>query len=261
MNDIAFSKMVFDLDLNLFTKINSQSSDEDKQSWLALQCAIRGNKNTYTYLEIGSHLGGSIQQHLADPRCKKIYSIDPRPESQPDERGIKFEYSKNSKETMLNLLKTVDMSHLDKITCFDCVASSVNKSMISPRPDFCFIDGEHTVEAVVSDFDFCFSVIDTKAVIAFHDDYIVYKAIIQIIKKLKTKKVSFTALKLKGATFALFINFPDAAKHQIVQKISTDGIGFLRNQYVNLIISKFFPITMRNLIPSFLKKAVRRITG
>ncbi len=74
------------LDVSLFDAVPSQSTIGDRQAWLAVQRSLR-QQSEYVYLEIGSHLGGSIQQHLVDPRCRKIVSIDRRPLSQPDDRG------------------------------------------------------------------------------------------------------------------------------------------------------------------------------
>src|SRR4051812_12044666 len=91
-----FEDRIAELDLSLFDVIPSQSTSDDKGSLLALQLAVRDAVGEYTYLEIGSYLGGSIQPHLLDPECRKIYSIDKRPRSQPDERGIDYIYENNS---------------------------------------------------------------------------------------------------------------------------------------------------------------------
>src|SRR5436309_9076337 len=91
-----FDNAIAALDLSLFEKIESQSTDEDKRSLLACQSAVRDLRPEYTYLEIGSYLGGSIQPHLVDERCKRIVSIDKRPPRQPDARGVDYEYLNNS---------------------------------------------------------------------------------------------------------------------------------------------------------------------
>ena len=78
INTEQFETMISSLDLELFNKIHSSTTAGDKRSLLAVQNAIRALKRPYTYLEIGSHLGGTIQPHLLDPRCSKIYSIDKR---------------------------------------------------------------------------------------------------------------------------------------------------------------------------------------
>ena len=80
-----------------FNKIESQSTKGDKRALLAIQRTTRNRFSTYTYLDIGSHLGGPIQPHLLDPRCETIYSIDTRPESHPDDRveGYYCKYKEN----------------------------------------------------------------------------------------------------------------------------------------------------------------------
>jgi hypothetical protein len=78
------------LDTSLFTGIESQTSEPDRQSLLALHAVI-GEHGPFDYLEIGSHLGGSLQALVADPRS--IVSIDTRPLLQPDDRGDDAAYS------------------------------------------------------------------------------------------------------------------------------------------------------------------------
>ena len=79
----AFAARLDTLDTSLFAHIRSQSTDDDKRTWLALQRAVRRLKGPYSYLEIGSYLGGSIQPYLVDPLCRRIYSIDRRPLERP----------------------------------------------------------------------------------------------------------------------------------------------------------------------------------
>jgi len=95
------------LDMTLFAAIPTQTSDEDKTALLAVQRAVAVRHGRYSYLEIGSHLGGSIQPHLVDPRCEVVYSIDPRPENQPDDAfdGHVIFYEGNSTGRMLKLLE------------------------------------------------------------------------------------------------------------------------------------------------------------
>lgn len=79
------------LDISLFESIGSQTSPGDRRSLLALHRACRETYGAFAYLEIGSHLGGSLQALIADPCCTAITSIDPRPASQPDARGDVFD--------------------------------------------------------------------------------------------------------------------------------------------------------------------------
>lgn len=158
------------LDTTLFDAISSQTSLGDRRSLLAIQRATAKAYQKYTYLGIGSHLGGSIQPHLVDPRCKKIYSIDPRPYQQPDDRapGYVATYEDNSTERMLHLLRE-SYGSTEKIMCFELNTCDIDVSNIEESPELIFIDGEHTKSAVLADFDFCSKVADSRATIIFHD--------------------------------------------------------------------------------------------
>jgi hypothetical protein len=74
-----FESSIASLDISLFAAISSQTSSNDKRSLLAVQKAVCAINDGYTYLEIGSYIGGSIQPHLLDDRCQQIFSIDKRP--------------------------------------------------------------------------------------------------------------------------------------------------------------------------------------
>ncbi|MGE3467671.1 MAG: class I SAM-dependent methyltransferase, partial [Pyrinomonadaceae bacterium] len=167
MTDIEFENCLNELDLRLFERIPSQSTDDDKLSLLALQLAVREKAGEYVYLEIGSYLGGSIQPHLLDPKCRRIYSIDKRPASQPDARGFEWKYNNNSTKRMLDMLKGVSDA-TEKIVTIDGDTRNALKKA-DEKVDLCFIDGEHTDAAVVSDFRFCLEAVKGRGVIVFHD--------------------------------------------------------------------------------------------
>jgi hypothetical protein len=86
----AVIQRIEELSVDLFDGIPSQTSLADRRSLLAVQRATARRHPEYAYLEIGSHLGGSIQPYLLDPRCSAISSIDPRPSEQPDDRSPGF---------------------------------------------------------------------------------------------------------------------------------------------------------------------------
>lgn len=60
------------LDISLFNQIQSQTSKDDRLSLLAIQRATAKKHGYYSYLEIGSHLGGTIQPYLLDTLCSSI---------------------------------------------------------------------------------------------------------------------------------------------------------------------------------------------
>jgi hypothetical protein len=196
------------LDVALFRPIPSQTTQGDRRSLLAIQRATARRRASYAYLEIGSHLGGSIQPHCLDGRCRKIYSIDARPARQPDDRapGHVASYEDNSSARMLGLLRGIGAGDPGKIECFDSDASQVDPSAISDRPDILFIDGEHTDSAVKSDAAFCLRVAAKGATVVFHDYDILHPAISGICRTLADEGRAFSAYKLEGSVFAVFFD-------------------------------------------------------
>jgi len=216
MTDIE--SRISSLDTGLFDAINSQSTPEDKHSFLLVQKAVRSLVGSYAYLEIGSHLGGTIQPYLVDPKCVHIYSIDARPAVQPDYRGLRFAYPDNSTKRMLELLSQVSAKDTSKITCFDDDASNVDVEKIVHRPSVCLIDGEHTERAVLSDFTFCRRVLAEGGVICFHDSNVVFAALQKIVGQLQLEQVSFNAYVLPLHVFV--IEFGGLAIHRDVDVLS-----------------------------------------
>ena len=206
MKEDDISRRVERLDTGLFDGVASQTSERDRRSLLAVQRAIARRFSRYVYLEIGSHLGGSIQPHLLDRRCVRIYSIDPRPSSQPDDRspGCRVDYPNNSTAAMLEALARISPKGVEKITCFESDAAAVDRLAIEPRPHLAFIDGEHTQRAVLSDFAFCRAVLAAAGAVVFDDFPIVYPALLEIRRVLRRDGEDVVALRLEGKAFAMF---------------------------------------------------------
>jgi Methyltransferase domain len=215
------------LDLTLFEHIRSQSSRDDKRSWLALQRATRA-LGAYTYLEIGSYLGGSIQPHLVDPACRTIYSIDKRPDIQPDDRGQPCTYEGNSKIRMMENLRAIDAEEVRKVITFDAGVEGVSRSAIQSPPDLCFIDGEHTRAAVLTDFNFCRSVAAPSSIIYFHDAQVVYRAIADVLTMLRRQGVAHQAAMLGGATLAIAFGRAPQLNDPALRSFATTATEFLR---------------------------------
>ena len=144
---VGFESRIAALDIGLFDLIETQSNAKDRRSWLAVQRAVRDARPSFVYLEIGSYLGGSLQQYLQDPKCRRIYSID--------NRTLDDRHRGNSEQVMLDNLRTVAPEEMHKLVCFGTDARCLPDAGIAEPPDICFIDGKHTHEAVLSDFAFC----------------------------------------------------------------------------------------------------------
>ncbi len=171
------------LDTQLFDFVESETSNDDRRSLLALHNGI-ATRGAFSYLEIGSHLGGTLQTVVADPRCVRIASIDPRPQWQPDDRPHLngWEYPNNSTERMLELLQKVPDADLSKLETVEESTENIAPGRFA-RPDFCFIDGEHTHEAALRDARFCRAVMQGAGIIAFHDSNVIERAILAFLRE------------------------------------------------------------------------------
>lgn len=253
---MEFEDSLKNLDLKLFEKIASQTTDGDKRSLLVLQNAVREIYPEYIYLEIGSYLGGSLQPHLLDDKCKIIYSIDKRPLVQPDERGIDFVYQHNSTSRMLEILQTVTKIGLEKIVCFDADASEIEKAKIDPRPEVCFIDGEHTDIASWNDFLFCIDVVTEKGMIIFHDAAIIYNSLRRITDFLEQSGRPFRAYNLSDVVFV--VDFGEFYKHPMIQDILLNNYqGYLFSLQYNDNFRRFAHKPIVKWIRKFRSKLLR----
>jgi Methyltransferase domain len=200
-------------DVSLFRHIGSQTTDPDRRALLSLQKIIRNHYQPYTYLEIGSHLGGSIQPHLVDSRCALIYSIDPRPRNPiPDERAREVvQYPANSTQAMMEGLAKIPNGDLKKIVTFEKDASALTASDTPRLSHLCFIDGEHTNKAVQSDFKACLPRTAPNGVIAFHDCFLVSPGILGCSQQIADAGLPFTAFHYSGSNVFAYALGTDAA--------------------------------------------------
>ena len=252
-----FEQKLAALDLSLFEAISSQSVKGDRIAWLKLQQAARKLSDPYSYLEIGSHLGGSIQNHLVDTHCGQIYSIDKRPPRQPDDRGQYYEYENNSTERMLENLRAISPQGTEKITCFDSDAAGVDLSQIKDKPHLCFIDGEHTQAAVRSDFQVCITACHPDGMIAFHDDNVIWPAIQEIRDDLKQRNQRFRSVKLGGSTFVFLLGKSSQSIYPDLVISETDGDQYLTQERSKQRFETWVRKPARALVPSSIRKTVK----
>lgn len=74
--------MIETLDIAVF-QVKTESTLSDRKSFLRVQNFARSAFGHYVYLEVGSHIGGSLFPHLIDPACEAAISVDPRPWRSP----------------------------------------------------------------------------------------------------------------------------------------------------------------------------------
>jgi hypothetical protein len=172
------------LDCNLFSAVESQTTDRDRRSLLALHSAVAAKRPSFSYLEIGSYLGGSLQVVVRDSRCARVISIDTRTSEAADKRLRMWSYEDNSTGRMLELLSTIPDVNLGKISTFTAGTDELRPADLPARPDYCFIDGEHTDHAALRDARFCADALaDAGGVIAFHDCSMVGPGIRTFVKE------------------------------------------------------------------------------
>ncbi len=223
-----FEERISGLDLRLFERIVSQTSDNEKRSMLACQLGTRELTEGYVYLEIGSYLGGSIQPHLLDPLCRHIYSIDKRPFKQPDSRGLTYRYKDNSTERMLGLLKEVDAAALDKVTCLDGDTEMLRPEQVERTVDLCMVDAEHTDEAILRDFEFCLSVMGDNGALIFHDAQVVYNGLWEALDRLKLRERPFHAYNIPDGLMVIELgDFPLHRQPFIAEQLLDNYVGYL----------------------------------
>jgi predicted O-methyltransferase YrrM len=170
------------VDLSLFDHIQSGgTSSGDRHSLLAVHAALAA-RGEFSYLEVGSYLGASMQSFIADSRCREIVSIDRRDEVSPDERAEMPEYPHNNRSHMLERLSQVPGASLEKLTAIDAGTDELDPTELSA--DLCFIDGEHTNGAALRDARFCRQVVRDRGVIVFHDRKLIGRGIREFLREL-----------------------------------------------------------------------------
>ena len=148
---------------------------------------------------------------------------------------------------MVDNLRRLSVQEVGKLTCFDGDASAINRQAITAPPDFCFIDGEHTRAAVLSDFEWCLDVCAADAAICFHDDNVIHPALETIMSRLHRQGISCTARKLSGVTFGIFLRNCPAARDPYILSHSSDGAWWLRGR------------RLWRVMPPWLRSSVRRV--
>ena len=119
-------------------------------------------------------------------------------------------------------------SALHKVTCLDDDAANIDPATITPKPQICFIDGEHTDSACVSDARFCSMVMDHNGLLVFHDACVVYNGLATIVESLNARSMSFHAYNLPDVLFV--IESGDCAIHKLrwIEELLIDNhLGYL----------------------------------
>ncbi|MET0745049.1 MAG: hypothetical protein ABWY78_16880, partial [Microvirga sp.] len=134
-------EMIEKCDTSIFSILSAMSQGDRTTLLEAINLARNFDPN-YTYLEVGSDLGGSIIAPLMDSRCSCALSIDLRPPSQPDERGVDFDFPDNSAARMRQILEDAGVSRggMLKLQTFDADVSSLTLADLGQMSRVAFID-------------------------------------------------------------------------------------------------------------------------
>jgi hypothetical protein len=200
---VSFTSRVDCLDESLLDAIaGGCGSSVDRRSLLAVHAAV-ATRGEFSYLEVGSYHGASLQSFIADPRCRGIVSVDRRDATSPDERpeGV-ARYPDNTTARMLQCLRGVPGADLRKLTTIEAPTGDVDPAEVSA--DLCLIDGQHTNAAALEDARFCREAIGDHGVILFHDRVIVDRG----IRSFLTELSGYRAYPLAHDLFVVEIGVP-----------------------------------------------------
>jgi len=250
------------LDLSLFDAIDTQLTDADRWSLLALHVAWREVYGSFDYLEIGSHLGGSLQAVIRDPACRSIISIDSRPAAQPDERGFTYEYPANSTERMLRELGNLEGADLSKLKTIDASTDTIRPDSLPTSVDVCLVDGEHTDEAALRDARFSLAAIGAEGCIAFHDIQVVYRALRTFLDDLEADAVPHRCYYLPHAVFAVEVGPSRLIACSRLQRAVLDNAGgYLWSLAHNDLYREWYRRSLRHRTLEVARRARRQLRG
>jgi len=246
---MTIDERIEQLDPSLVGHVATTTPEEDRRTLLALQTVIRRVFPAYTYLEIGSYKGGSLQPYVVDPKCQKIISIDPRPGATPDVgRGTHY-YPEFSVETMLEQLRGIPGADVSKIQTFEATSSDLNANQIGVRPQLCFVDGEHTDEAVLTDARFCLSVLGDSGAIAFHDANIVFKGLQSFLAELTQSGRSFRAHILPNFLFLIELGpVCFCEREPLRQQLQENYKAYLAGMLANDYYRQAYPLSLGRIV-------------
>lgn len=220
------------LDTSIFT-VPTQTGEGDRRTLLSLQSIVRRHRPGYAYMELGSYLGGTLLPHLVDPACSHVFSIDKRPASQADERGVIFDYDSNSTDGMIKALKPhISPAAFLKLTTLDLDLAAVNLADIPPKIDFAFIDAEHTNVAVFRDFMNILKFLSPSFFLAFHDAGLILDGILNIETFLQHQGIAFNSFFFADSVYVITSGEIDKLAAEPLSRLSVDREEFINRNRI-----------------------------
>jgi hypothetical protein len=221
------------LDTAVFA-VRSQTTANDRRSFLLLQKLVRDVLPSYVYLEVGSHVGGTLLPHLLDPKCRQAFSIDKRPPSQRDERGVMYDYKGNTTQRMLAMLAPhAPAENFRKLTTYDADLSDLPRGFT--RADLLVIDAEHTNTAVFRDYLAALKSAGQSFIMAFHDANLTTDAEQMMEMHLADLGVPFRGFFLPDVVYALLTGDFIAKAGPALDAIALDREKFIAQSRIALM--------------------------
>ena len=129
---------------------------------------------------------------------------------------------------MMDGLRAVEGGDVGKIVTIDGETSGIDPDSVQEKIHLCFIDGEHTDEAVMSDFKFCLYSLRGVGAVMFHDAQIVYNGIQDCLDLLDRDGVGYHAYALPNAVFVIEVgDFPIHSHPRIQELLLRNHRAFL----------------------------------
>ena len=158
---------------------------------------------------------------------------------------------------MLEKLRDVAADRIGKITTIDGDSRSVEPAEIKDDIDLCFIDGEHTDAAVLSDFEFCLSVLNENGCIAFHDAQITYNGLASCVAHLEQNSIAFKAYSLPSIVFVIEIgDFPVHDEPRVLERLVNNHQSYLYSLQQNDHYRKFANKYPFRIVRNFISRAL-----
>lgn len=112
--------------------------------------------------------------------------------------------------------------------------NGIELSQVTEKIQLCFIDGEHTDEAVLSDFKFCLEVLDNAGAVMFHDAPITYNGIANCVEYLELNATRFRTYSLPDMMFVIEIgDFPIHQSEAVVARLTNNHQSYLHSLQTN----------------------------
>jgi len=112
--------------------------------------------------------------------------------------------------------------------------NGIELSQVTEKIQLCFIDGEHTDEAVLADFKFCLEVLDNAGAVMFHDAPITYNGIANCVEYLELNATRFRTYSLPDMMFVIEIgDFPIHQSEAVVARLTNNHQSYLHSLQTN----------------------------